>query len=106
LSGDPMVTGSSGSGTIWLYIIMLLGVAGFAISIERLDAVPALGLFLFTFCGIAFLDFKIIFHKNYNWNTVFLYLEIGTIFVLILAAKYVLEERNKKFIRSAFVKYV
>ncbi|MGZ3699822.1 MAG: adenylate/guanylate cyclase domain-containing protein, partial [Bdellovibrionota bacterium] len=40
------------------------------------------------------------------WNTSFLYLEVGTIFFLTVAAKYVAEERSKKFIKGAFAKYV
>jgi len=44
--------------------------------------------------------------KHVNWDTSFLYLELGILFVLTVAAKYLEEEQNKKFIRGAFSKYV
>ena len=36
----------------------------------------------------------------------FLFAELGTIFIATVAVKYVLEERSKKFIRSTFSKYL
>jgi len=106
LSSDPLISGANKSGAFWVIFFMLVGVAFFAFLIERFDAIPALSVFLVTFFGLGFVDIKLLFARNYNLNTVFIYLEVGTVFVLILAAKYVLEERNKKFIRSAFSKYV
>lgn len=106
LSGDPLVSSSSSTGSTILFIIMTFGVLLFSYAIERLSAVPALLLILGTFASIGGIDFLYLFPNNENWNTVFLYLEIGTVFILILAAKYVIEERNKKFIRGAFSKYV
>jgi adenylate cyclase len=52
-------------------------------------------------------DVKILFSKNnVNWNTSLLAIELAAIFVFTLAAKYVIEERKKKFVRGAFAKYV
>ncbi len=109
LTGDPLSTELSrfgGLGVFLIYFLMLFGAAGFAFAIERLDAVPAMLLFTLGVLIFWLLDFKVMFRMNYNLNTVFIYLEAGIIFILTLAAKYVAEERNKKFIRSAFVKYV
>ena len=106
LSGDPLIGGASGPGTVIVLLLMVVGAALFAIAIERLDAVPALLLSIGVLFVLAFVDFKLLFGNNHNWNTIFLYLEISSLFILTLAAKYVLEERNKKFIRGAFAKYV
>jgi adenylate cyclase len=52
-------------------------------------------------------DFGWLFsRKNLNWNTSLFYLEFAFIFLSTFALKYILEERNKKFIRLAFSKYV
>jgi adenylate cyclase len=106
LSGDPIVPGSFGTRSLWILLLMIFGVSAFAYTISRIDAIPALALTLSVFIGIGYLDFVVLFRNNHNWNTSFLYLEVSSVFILIIAAKYVLEERNKKFIRSAFSKYV
>ena len=106
LSQDPLVPGGQGLSAMWVLLIMTLGVMGFAWIIERIEAVPALALCLCTVLVVIFFDVKLLFGKNYNINTAFLYLEIGFVFMFTLAAKYVMEERNKKFIRGAFSKYV
>jgi adenylate cyclase len=105
LSGDPLISGATGFSSFYILLLML-SVIVFAFAIEKLEAVPALALFLATFLFLGLWDFKFMFGRNYNLNSVYLYVEIGTIFILTLAAKYVLEERNKKFIRGAFSKYV
>ncbi|NDG85884.1 MAG: adenylate/guanylate cyclase domain-containing protein, partial [Proteobacteria bacterium] len=46
------------------------------------------------------------FSRNLNIPTAFLVLEILGIFALILSIRYILEERNKKFVREAFSKYL
>jgi adenylate cyclase len=106
ISGDPLTTGTSGLGALGVVFVMLFGMSYFAYLIGRLNAVPALTVCLASVFLLCFLDFKLLFSRNYNWNTGFIYLELGTIFILTLAAKYVIEEKNKKFIRSAFAKYV
>jgi adenylate cyclase len=56
---------------------------------------------------MGFFDVKILFSQNnINWNTSLLAIELFSIFVFTLAIKYVKEERNKKFVRGAFAKYV
>ena len=106
LSQDPMMTGPSIGWSVWLLLLMIVGVSVFALCVETVDAVPALLVFLITISTIAFLDFRVMFFNNRNLNTVYLYLEVLMVFVLTLAMKYVKEERNKKFIRGAFAKYV
>lgn len=106
LSGDPLVSGTANAGSIIVLLLMTLGVGLFAFGTAKLESVPALILFIVTTAAIWYADFKILFERNYNWNTIYLYLETVVVFVLTLAAKYVMEERNKKFIRGAFAKYV
>lgn len=106
LSQDPLLGGATGTGTFWLYLLMIGGVTLFAFAIERLGAIPSLGLFLLIFFGVLLIDVKILFSHSINLNSVFLLLELCTVFFLIMAAKYVLEEKSKKFIRGAFSKYV
>jgi adenylate cyclase len=85
---------------------MVFGALLFAYAVQRLEAVPALILFMAVFFGFGVADFKVLFEQNISLNSTFFYLELFTIFFVILAAKYVIEERSKKFVRSAFAKYV
>jgi adenylate cyclase len=105
LSRDMLVP-SYRSHSGWILCLMVFGALAFAYAVQRLDAVPALLLFIGVFSGFGFTDFKVLFNRDVSLNSAFFYLEIGTIFMFILAAKYVIEERSKKFVRSAFAKYV
>ena len=106
LSGDPLLSDSKWNHVLTTLFIMIFGVFFFALVVERLESVSGLLVFLGTIVSIGLFDFEILFRQNYNWNSVYLYLEVGFVFVVTLAAKYVLEEKNKKFIRTAFTKYV
>ncbi len=107
LSHDLLTRGSGWADPKWIYVFMIVGGMLFAFFTEKLEAVPALLLALVAFGGMGFFDVKILFSKNgVNWNTSLLAVELFSIFVFTLAMKYVLEERNKKFVRGAFAKYV
>jgi len=106
LSGDPMVPGSGGAGTVIILLLMTAGALGFGYATQKLEAVPALGLFAGIFAAVAIIDTKLLFGHNMNWNMSYLFMELISIFVFTLAAKYVMEENNKKFLRAAFTKYV
>jgi adenylate cyclase len=106
LAGDMLRHGDDQTGTIWLFIIMTVGALLFAYAVERLESVPALLLFVAAMGGGYFVDQKLLFEANESWNTSILMIEITTMFVFTFAIKYILEEKNKKFIRGAFAKYV
>jgi adenylate cyclase len=106
LSLNPLIPGSNSWGTGFVLALMILGAIAFAYAADRLSAVPALVLFLVVMSGFGVADLKILFARDQNWNTAFLYMEYVAIFSLTIAAKYVLEERKKRFLRSAFAKYV
>lgn len=106
LSGDALDSNTIGRGSFWILLLMVIGVSIFAVIIQKINAVPGLLLFLMLFLSLWFSDFCILFNKNMNWNTSYLYLELMTVYFLTLAIKYVIEEKNKKFIRGAFAKYV
>lgn len=107
LSGDPLVSSSTGPGRIIIPLMMILGGLLLALAFEKFGAVPALLLFLGAMLGTLFLDFKVLFHHhNNNWNTVFFYAEVMLVFGLTQSLKYILEENDKKFIKGAFSKYV
>ena len=105
LSDDP-IRPATGATSVCIFLLMTVGAIFFAYLAQRLESIPALLLFIFTFSGVAAFDQKVLFANNINWNTGFFYAEIAFIFALTIAIKYVLEERNKKFIRGAFSKYV
>lgn len=106
LSNDFISRGLGARSAIAMILFMIFGGLLLAYSIESLSAVPAIGLTGFVFLMISLIDVKVFFENNIHWDTSFLYLEIVTIFITILSAKYVLEEKSKRFVRTAFSKYV
>lgn len=106
LSGD-MLSYNSGTGrSVWIYLFMTFGALLFAFLVDRLESIPALLAFITIMSGGFLADQKVLFANGQNWNTSLLLIEITFIFFSTLAVKYVLEEKNKKFIRGAFAKYV
>lgn len=107
ISGDLIQRGSGWRTPVWLYFLMILGGVIFAYMAQKLEAIPALFFMITVFAGFTVFDVKVLF-ENYNtdWHTGFLYIEFFSIFVLTVAIKYVMEEKNKKFVRAAFSKYV
>jgi len=105
LADDPVLP-TSDFGEIIIYIILTVGALAFAYLVERLGSIPAV-LMSFVFLGsFGYLDVGYLFKRHINWNTGLIYIEFIFAFVLIIAIKYILEEKNKKFIKGAFAKYV
>ena len=106
LEGDSLINTSMSRGSAWLFGLMIFGAMLWAFIAAKIEAVPALIGFMLVFLTFGFIDLKVLFATNRNWNTSFFYLEMLTIFIFTLVLKYILEERDKKFIRGAFAKYV
>ncbi|MBC7691576.1 MAG: adenylate/guanylate cyclase domain-containing protein [Methylotenera sp.] len=107
LSGDMLThKKSQGDGFIWISLLMVVGALLLAFITEKMESVPALLLFMASLGAFSVIDAKVLFQNNIHWDTSFLYLEMGVIFMFTIALKYVSEEKNKKFIRGALSKYV
>ena len=108
LSGDSLSSATSGKGGGFYILLglMIFGAFAFGYAMQKLESKQALLLFVVALGGVAVFDTRVLFKNNINWDTGFLGIEIFLIFVLTLAAKYMIEEKNKKFIKSAFSKYV
>lgn len=105
LHQDSLKTfGTLGLNLLPLILMASLGVL-FTFAFLNLGAVPSIIIFLFfTLIGGAS-DYYAFVH-GYNFNTVFILIEILLIFLLNLSLKYIMEEQNKKFIRDAFSRYL
>ena len=106
LADDFLSRGNGWLSPLWIYFLMLIGGVAFAFMAQRLEAIPALLLCVSVFGGVGLLDVKVLFARNIDWDLSFMFIEYSSIFILTVAAKYVMEERNKKFVRTAFSKYV
>jgi adenylate cyclase len=106
LALDPLIPSGAGRNKMAIFLLMTLGACVFAFATQKLQAIPALILFVTVIGGFGIIDIQLLFKNNYNWNTVFFYIQITSIFMFTLAARYIIEERNKKFIKVAFSKYV
>lgn len=122
---DPNVPGVEGHATVldqllsdaylkpldastwgFLPLFLLTFVAGFlGFLFLRLDAVPALLVFGGSAIAFAVADFTA-FSRGFTLETGLFYTELATLLLGTLALKYVSEERNRKFVRGAFAKYV
>ncbi len=105
LSNQLMVSRSPWGLGIML-LLMTFGALVFVSLCERLEALPVLGTSAGTLGSFFLLDAKILFPQNFNWNSSFFYAEIMTLSAVIVARKYFMEENKRKFIRTAFSKYV
>jgi len=106
ISGDFLKdTGSS--SLAFLSFLVLVGCSTLLILIGRkLEARPAI---LFSSGIIVLLglgDFLVFFPGDYNLNLAFHYVAFAGTLIIGLAAKYIAEEENRKFLRSAFSMYV
>ncbi len=108
LSGDFLSYGPLGreKASLILFILLIGGGILFAVAIEKLESIPALILGASTLGVLGLFDSKLLFARDIHWNFSFLYAQLLITFVITNAIKYVLEERNKKFIKGAFSKYV
>jgi adenylate cyclase len=106
MSGDQLRSASA-LDLKWLPLALLicLGLL-FALSFSFMEAIPSVIVFVGFMTLLGWIDLNLLFSKNINIPTAFLVLEILVIFALILSIRYILEERNKKFVREAFSKYL
>lgn len=107
LAGDMLTSTTAGPGYFWILILMTVGAILIAYMTERLDSVKALASFIGAMAILGFIDVYVLFTRNQvNWNTSLLIAQLSAIFIFTISAKYVLEEKSKKFIKGAFSKYV
>jgi adenylate cyclase len=107
LAGDMLISTTAGPGFFWILILMSVGAILIAYMTERLDSVKALLSFIGAMALLGTIDVHFLFTRNQvNWNTSLLLAQLSAIFVFTISAKYVLEERSRKFIKGAFSKYV
>lgn len=107
LSGDMLLSGLSTGASRWLFAIMTIGALVFGFLVNRLESIPALLLALSVASGLGTADQKFFFEgEHVNLNTSLLYIELFSLLIFTLAVKYVIEERNRKFVKNAFAKYV
>ena len=107
LLSNDLLRSASAIHLSWLplALIFALGIL-FSTLFSKLEAIPSLVIFAFFIVGFGLIDTKLLFKNNINLPTAFLFLEALFIFAFILAIRYILEERNKKFVREAFSKYL
>ncbi len=79
-----------------IVLAMLFGATTFARVFRRLEALPALLLFTSSVAFIFLIDYAVLFKFYRNYALGFLYLEMLSVTSLLLAEKYILEERIKK----------
>jgi class 3 adenylate cyclase len=107
LSGDVMRHGLGIFDWRAILVLMTAGAFLFGLALVRLDALVSLVVSVLVIGALALIDVGYFFsRRNVDLSTVFLFAELGTMFIATVAVKYVLEERSKKFIRSTFSKYL
>ena len=106
LSNDTLRSANNlGLGWLPFFMLIVFGCL-FAFLFSRFEAVPSLLVFVAFFCVFGFFDTFVMFNHNINFPSAFLLIEILVIFAVILSLRYIIEERNKKFVKEAFSKYL
>lgn len=106
VSSDTLRSANNfGLGFLPVVMIIVFGFL-FAYLFSRFEAVPSILIFAAFFVLFGYIDIGILFPRNINLPSAFLLIEIVLIFAVILAIRYILEEKNKKFVKEAFSKYL
>ncbi len=104
---DTLLSANAYSDDAFFVVIACLVLGGlFIVMMMRLTAKYSIGSFLVLMIFLMIGDVSIFSFANSNLNTAFLYIELLGIFTLLMVSKYLHEEASKKFVRSAFSKYV
>lgn len=104
MSGDLM---SKGKWSFSLYLILLLlSPLAMAKSIHSLRPLVAVGSFVGFITGIFLVDVFLLFSNCLDLPTGYLYLSLSGNFILTLIARFASEEKQRKFLKTAFGKYV
>lgn len=100
LNGDMLVPVAAEKRHLWISFliacVMVFGARSFSRAFRRLEALPALLLITGSIAFVFFIDYQILFRFHRNYSLAFLYLELISVASLLLAEKYILEERIKK----------
>ncbi len=105
LSGQ-LIVGRTAFSFWATFLLMTIGAFLFVWISEKLEAIPVIGCAGGTLGATFLIDAKLLFPANFNWSSGFLYAEVLTLSAFIIAKKYMAEEGKRKFIRTAFSKYV
>lgn len=105
LSDELLDTG--GAATTVLLLLWMLG-AGAAIAWigQKWEAVPALAVSGAVLALSALIDFRGLFYAGFDLNSGFWYLQMIGGLGITVVGRYVMEQKDKKFVRTAFSKYV
>ena len=106
LTGDFLRPSNNDTSIIVILLLMTIGAALFSLLYAYLSATKAFFIFGFIMGIIGYLDVWVYFSNNINIDTSFLFCELNAIYLLSALIKYVLEERDKKFLKSAFGNYI
>lgn len=105
LTRDYLRSESQSVTTALVLTMVLLGLF-FVFVFNEISAIPILIVSISASVILFAIDNHVLFVNNVNWNLSFIYLEIFFVTAVTLGAKYISEEREKKFIQAAFGKYV
>ncbi len=92
--------------TLTTYLLVILVGFLFAYGLQRFGSLQGLTITSIVLLLSTVIDYKILFSHNRDWNFGFFYIEIAFIFFFSTVAKYIMEEKDKKFIKNAFSRYV
>ncbi len=91
---------------VLLLLWMLIAGAAIAWIGQKWEAVPALGTSAMVLGLSALVDFRGLFHSGFDLNSGFWYIQMIGGLAITVVGRYMMEQKDKKFVRSAFSKYV
>lgn len=104
MSGDLL---SNPSGAFILFVLSLLSIPlAVALLAHRLRPTAAAAAFAAVFAVLALVDVYALFARHIDLPTGYLYLSVAGNFLITLFYRYASEEKQRKFLKTAFGKYV
>jgi adenylate cyclase len=104
---DSLIDTGHGARVFWAILAWMLVLGAVSVYVgQKWEAVPAMAMA--TVLGVAsvFVDFQMLFSAKFDYATGFWYAQLLGTSAITLAGRYIIEQNDKKFVRSAFSKYV
>jgi len=106
LLNDSLIDIGSGK-TVWILLIAMIATGLMTAFVGmNWEAIPAMAFSLAVVAAGAVIDFQFLFSDHWDFNTGFWYAQMLGGLGITWAGRYIMEQQDKKFVQSAFSKYV
>lgn len=104
---DSLIDTGQAARVFWAILAWMMVFGALSVYVgQKWEAVPAMAMASALGVVSAFVDFQMLFSAKLDYATGFWYAQLLGTSAITLAGRYIIEQNDKKFVRSAFSKYV